>query len=290
MSEILISPAQLQEAMTYEPWLVFDVRHSLADHDAGRREYNEGHIPGALYLDHEQQLAAPRTGLNGRHPLPFRHDFAMLMRGMGLLPETKVAVYDASGGMFAAHLWWMLRWIGHTQVAVLDGGWQAWLASGAAVEAGQGHSPQAVALQPGNGQGGNSLGGAMSTVDAAGVMANLENPVFTVVDARAVERFRGEVEPMDPVAGHIPGALNRPNAQNLQPDGRFKHAEHLREEFTALLGGRSPAQIVHQCGSGITACHNLFAMELAGLRGSVLYPGSWSEWCSDPQRPVAKGD
>lgn len=285
MSEILITPAQLQEAMAREPWLIFDVRHNLADHDAGRREYDEGHIPGALYLDHEQQLAAPRTGLNGRHPLPSRDDFAALMHGMGLRPESKVAVYDASGGMFAAHLWWMLRWMGHTRVAVLDGGWQAWLASGAAAEAGQARPPQVAAP----GQPGDEQGGTMPTVDAAGVMANLKNPVFTVVDARAAERFRGEVEPMDPVAGHIPGALNRPNSQNLQSDGRFKNAEQLRDEFTALLEGRSPAQIVHQCGSGITACHNLFAMELAGLRGSALYPGSWSEWCSDPQRPVAKG-
>jgi len=313
LSDILISPAQLQNAMAQEPWLVFDVRHDLADHDAGRRAYDEGHIPGALYLDHERQLSAQRTGNNGRHPLPELSRFASLMRGLGLRPESKVAIYDASGGMFAAHLWWMLRWIGHEHAAVLDGGWQAWLSEGGLVEAGVAHGG-ARAAKPGSepasqtahattSQGDGTEGGAgrlegereageqgMPTVDARAVLVNLQDPVFTVVDARAPERFRGEVEPMDPVAGHIPGALNRPNSLNLQSDGRFKPSAQLREEFLALLDGRRPEQIVHQCGSGITASHNLFAMELAGLHGSALYPGSWSEWCSDPQRPVATGE
>jgi len=296
LSEILISPLELQQAMMQEPWLVFDVRHDLADHEAGRKAYDEGHIPGAIYLDHERQLSAPRTGSNGRHPLPALRDFQSLMRGLGLRPESKVAIYDASGSMFAAHLWWMLRWMGHEQVAVLDGGWQAWLASGGLVEAGQ-----VASRRPGGPAGDEAsrgLGGdgahqapvqGMPTVDAQAVLANLKTPVFTVLDARAPERFRGEVEPMDPVAGHIPGAMNRPNSLNMQEGGRFKPAEQLREEFLALLGGRQPGQIVHQCGSGITASHNLFAMELAGLHGSALYPGSWSEWCSDAQRPVATG-
>jgi thiosulfate/3-mercaptopyruvate sulfurtransferase len=190
--------------------------------------------------------------------------------------------YDASGGMYAAHLWWMLRWLGHDQVAVLDGGWQAWTAAGlpttteagAAVRAGQPVEP------------GASLAGS---VDAQAVLDNISRQAFTVIDARAANRYRGEVEPMDPVAGHIPGALNRPNGENLQADGRFKPAAQLREEFATLLDGRDPAAIVHQCGSGITACHNLLSMEIAGLSGSRLYPGSWSEWCSDPSRPVATG-
>jgi thiosulfate/3-mercaptopyruvate sulfurtransferase len=209
------------------------------------------------------------------------------MRAHGLTPASKVVVYDADIGMFAAHLWWMLRWLGHEQVAVLDGGWQAWLASGAPTQAG------VDPLRTGAGQSLHSGAGegaaAMPVVDADAVLANLRQPVFTVIDARAGNRYAGEVEPMDPVAGHIPGALNRPNSLNLQANGHFKTPTQLRSEFDALLAGRSPAQIVHQCGSGITACHNLFAMELAGLKGSALYPGSWSEWCSDAARPVARG-
>lgn len=205
------------------------------------------------------------------------------MAAHGVTPETLVVAYDASGGMYAAHLWWMLRWLGHDRVAVLDGGWQAWQAAGlptsteaaAPVQAGAPVTPAAPLV---------------GSVDAQAVLDNIARPAFTVIDARAANRYRGEVEPMDPVAGHIPGALNRPNGQNLQADGRFKDAAQLREEFTALLDGRDPGAIVHQCGSGITACHNLLSMEIAGTAGSRLYPGSWSEWCSDPSRPVAKGE
>lgn len=291
MSDILISPAGFQEAVATGHWLVFDVRHDLADHQAGRRAYEQGHLPGALYLDHELQLSAPRTGRNGRHPLPNPADFAALMRQAGLRPETRVLAYDASGGMFAAHLWWMLRWIGHEHVAVLDGGWQAWLAAGGAVETEQttGASVRS-GLAPAQAESSVAVAQGMPTVDADAVLANLSAPEFVVVDARAAERFRGQTEPMDPVAGHIPGALNRPHSLNLQADGRFKTPAQLRDEFNALLAGRSPSQIVHQCGSGITASHNVFAMELAGLKGSALYPGSWSEWCSDPARPVARGE
>lgn len=283
MTMTLISAADLAKRLDSPDVRVFDVRHDLTNHAAGRQAYEAGHIPGARYLDHETELAAPRTGANGRHPLPSRADFGALMAAHGVTPQTLVVAYDASGGMYAAHLWWMLRWLGHDQVAVLDGGWQAWTAAGlpttteaapAAVQAGQPVEP------------GPSLA---ATVDARTVLDNISRPAFTVIDARAANRYRGEVEPMDPVAGHIPGALNRPNGENLQADGRFKPAAQLREEFTGLLAGRDPAAIVHQCGSGITACHNLLAMEIAGLSGSRLYPGSWSEWCSDPSRPVAKG-
>src|SRR5690606_13741026 len=239
LSGILISPGQLQNAMTKEPWLVFDVRHDLADHDAGRRAYDEGHIPGALYLDHEHQLSAPRTGANGRHPLPDPADFLSLLRGLDLRPESRVVAYDASGGMFAAHLWWMLRWVGHEHVAVLDGGWQAWLSAGGLVEAGVAHGGMQAA-KPGferaspavhaaasrhsgaeSGAGRQDAGRevlqqGMPTVDAQKVLTNLQDPVFTVVDARAPERFRGEVEPMDPVAGHIDRKSTRLNSSHVK--------------------------------------------------------------------------
>jgi thiosulfate/3-mercaptopyruvate sulfurtransferase len=261
---------------------VFDMRHDLMDHSAGRRAYGEGHIPGAQYLDHETELSAPRTGKNGRHPLPAPEDLAGLMAAHGVAPATLVVAYDASGGQYAAHLWWMLRWIGHDNVAVLNGGWPAWTAAGQTAQAGPAQSlPPLPNVKPGA-----SLAGS---VDAAAVLANIDRQAFVVVDARAANRYRGEVEPMDPVAGHIPGALNRPNSQNLEADGRFKAPAQLRAEFEAVLAGRPPQEVVHQCGSGITASHNLLAMEVAGLTGSRLYPGSWSEWCADPARPVAKG-
>lgn len=261
---------------------VFDLRHDLMDHCAGRQAYGEGHIPGARFLDHETELSAPRTGANGRHPLPAPEHLAGLMAAHGVAPDTLVVAYDASGGQYAAHLWWMLRWIGHEKVAVLDGGWPAWASDGQAVQTGP---AQSLAPLPGI----RPAACLAGSVDAAGVLANIDRQAFVVVDARAANRFRGEVEPMDPVAGHIPGALNRPNVQNLDADGRFKSPEQLRSEFEALLGGRTPQEVVHQCGSGITASHNLLAMEIAGLAGSRLYPGSWSEWCADPARPVARG-
>jgi len=288
MSDVLMQAEDLKAALSNGRWLVFDVRHDLQDHAAGRRAYEHGHVPGAIYLDSETQLAAPKTGRNGRHPLPAQADFAALMRACGLAPDTRVVVYDAQGGMFAAHLWWMLRWLGHEHVAVLDGGWQAWQAAGGAQESGPGRNPSTQASGAPTGAAGG-LRPHMPMVDAQAVAANLEKPAFTVVDARATNRYAGEVEPMDPVAGHIPGALNRPNGQNLGADGRFKAPQQLHAEFSALLQGLPAERVVHQCGSGITACHNLFAMELAGLAGSALYPGSWSEWCSDPSRPVAKG-
>jgi len=287
MFDYLVTPEQLRANLGRADWLVFDVRHDLADHQAGRRAYEQGHIPGALFLDHETDLAAPRTGTNGRHPLPDRQDLAALMRLQGLTSGMQVVAYDAQGSLFASHLWWMLRWLGHPHVAILDGGWQAWREAGGEVETGrrQPSVSEAQAVQ--------SLKlprqAAMPTVQADLLLANIAQPVFTVIDARAPERYRGEVEPMDPVAGHIPGALNRSHTNNLDAQGRFKPAGQLQQEFQALLGDTPASQVVHQCGSGITACHNLFAMELAGLNGSRIYPGSWSEWVSDPTRPVARG-
>ncbi len=283
MTTTLISAADLAARLGAADVRVFDVRHDLTNHAAGPEAYAAGHIPGARHLDHETELAAARTGKNGRHPLPDRAQFGALMAAHGVTPQTLVVAYDASGGMYAAHLWWMLRWLGHDQVAVLDGGWPAWVAAGL---------PTATEPAPSVQPGAPVVPGAplVGSVDAKAVLDNIAQPAFTVIDARAANRYRGEVEPMDPVAGHIPGALNRPNGQNLQADGRFKNAAQLREEFTALLDGRDPKTIVHQCGSGITACHNLLSMEIAGLAGSRLYPGSWSEWCSDSSRPVATGE
>ena len=306
MYRLLIDPDTLDTLLHDSTCVVFDVRHDLLDPDAGLKAWRSGHIPGAVFLDHERDLCAQKTGTNGRHPLPALDDFLALMRTHGVAPGTQVVVYDGGPGAFAAHLWWMLRWMGHEAVAVLDGGWAAWKASGlpvasaggdAAVVSGTGR-PQTDAMAADHGIAPaddvvvNSPAGrlpSMPVVTADQVLANIAEPRFVVVDARAQNRFRGETEPMDPVAGHIPGALNRPNSLNSQPDGRFLPARQLRESFEALLGETPPEQVVHQCGSGITACHNLFAMELAGLSGSALYPGSWSEWCSDPERPVATG-
>lgn len=287
MYQLLISVKELQVLLGESDLLVLDVRHDLNSHEAGRLAYAQGHIPGARFLDHETQLSAPKTGQNGRHPLPPLANFKELMRSLGLQPQTQVVAYDSSGGMFATHLWWMLRWIGHEKVAVLDGGWPAWLAAGGEVETTVHTSPALQGLEDADSRI-ESAPAAMPTVSSDDVLENISRPTFTVVDARAENRYRGEAEPMDPVAGHIPGALNRPHTLNLA-EGRFKPAAQLRDEFNQLLGGKVPTEVVHQCGSGITATHNLFAMELAGLSGSRLYPGSWSEWCSDPARPVARG-
>ena len=290
MSHLLIEAQELKDALAAsESLLIFDVRHDLVDHAAGARAYAQGHIPGAIFLDHETDLAGERTGTNGRHPLPDRRGFAALMRLHGLSPEKRVVVYDAGGGAFAAHLWWLLHWLGHTHVRVLDGGWAAWLAveGKVSVDTSASTVTEAQAIQS-TGWSGKP---AMQSVSADQVLDNLkaEKPAFVVVDARSPERYRGEQEPIDPVAGRIPGALNRPSNENMTPQGRFKSPDVLRQEFLGVLGDTPAEQVVHQCGSGITGSHNLFSMELAGLNGSRLYHGSWSEWCSDPQRPVARG-
>lgn len=305
MHELLIDAATLKPLIESGQCVVFDVRHDLADHSAGRRQYEQGHIPGAIFLDHEQDLAAAKTGTNGRHPLPSLQTFSALMQKYGVRPGVQVVVYDGSTSAFAAHLWWMLRWAGHRPVAILDGGLAAWLAAGFALETAQmpnavSPSLQAQIQRAGVSPGENGDQRSVAQASAAGapampafsaddVLANIGRGPYVVLDARAENRFRGEVEPMDPVAGHIPGALNRPNSLNCQPDGRFRPATELRAEFEQLLGNTPADHVIHQCGSGITACHNLFAMELAGLSGSGLYPGSWSEWCSDASRPVAVG-
>jgi thiosulfate/3-mercaptopyruvate sulfurtransferase len=258
------------------PLLLLDCGFDLADVHAGARAYTQGHLPGARHADLEHDLSAAKNGRNGRHPLPTREAFAATVARWGVQADTPVVCYDDQGGPYAARAWWMLRWLGHEAVAVLDGGRAAWLAGGGTLDSTI-PAPSAAAPYP--------LAAASMPCVAADRLMGLLGKV-TVLDARAGERFRGEVEPLDPVAGHIPGARNRFYKDNLQADGRFRSPAQLRAAF-APFG--EPTACVHQCGSGVTACHNLLAMEYAGLTGSALYPGSWSEWCADPARPVARG-
>ena len=231
-----------------------------------------------MHVDHD--LSGPRNGKNGRHPLPALEDFARKLGERGVAPGKRVVVYDDMGGNYALRLWWMLRWLGFDDVALLDGGYPQWVKEGRPV------TKEVPKARAGGFVARPHLGDA---VDVHYVGRFAQSPEVKLVDARAAERFTGQQEAIDHVAGHVPGAVNRFWKQNLAPDGRFKPAAQLRAEFDALLGAAQPAQVVHMCGSGVTACHNLFAMELAGLSGSKLYPGSWSEWCADPSRPVGKG-
>jgi thiosulfate/3-mercaptopyruvate sulfurtransferase len=275
----LVTAERLAEQLDDPNWIVFDCRHDLLDLQAGRRDYTQSHIRGARFLNLDLDLSGAKTGSNGRHPLPNPAKFCARLAALGMRNDMQAVAYDASGGPYAARLWWMLRWVGHDGVAVLDGGWNAWLKAGGAVTA---ESPP-----PANG---NFTGAPRAiTVDAALIDSEIGNAGTRVIDARSPDRFRGENEMLDPVGGHIPGASNRFFQHNLGIDGRFKPAAMLRQEFSALLGATTPDQVVHQCGSGVTACHNHLAMEIAGLAGSRVYPGSWSEWCSDPRRPVATG-
>jgi thiosulfate/3-mercaptopyruvate sulfurtransferase len=263
-------------------WVVVDCRFDLANPAAGRTAYEQGHLPHARYADLDTDLSDKRPGPNGefrgRHPLPAREQFIETLRRWGIHSDTQVIAYDAQSGMFAARLWWMLRWCGHDAAAVLDGGLPAWQSM---------NLPLTTEL-PVPAQGSIALQTPqVKTVDAPMLMANLEQATHTVVDARAPDRFRGENETLDPVGGHIPGAKNRFFRDNLQTDGRFKPASQLRADFAELISQQEQAMM--QCGSGVTACHNLLAMEVAGLPGAALYPGSWSEWCADPARPVRRG-
>lgn len=281
MFTTLISAEALKSRLDTAELRVFDARHDLQQPAAGRTAFAEGHIPGANFLHLDEDLSAPKTGRNGRHPLPDPDAFAAKLAALGVNNSTQVIVYDAQGGMFAARLWWMLRWLGHEAVAVLDGGWQAWLAAQGAVE-----TTVPAAHDAGNFSRRASL---MKHTTADDVLANLTRQTRLVVDARAPDRFRGENETLDPVGGRIPGARNRFFKDNLAEDGRFKPAEQLRDAWSSVLEGFSPEDVIAQCGSGVTACHNLLALEVAGLGGAALYAGSWSEWCSDPARPVEKG-
>ncbi len=245
--------------------VVVDCRHDLADPDKGRADYAKGRVPGAFFLHQDSDLAGPRNGRNGRHPLPERETLRRKLESLGLSDGGQLVAYDDIGGVAASRLWWLARWLGHPGAAVLDGGIQAWRAGGHPL------SDEQPVPRTGSLSRRESL---VTQVDTQSIVVALGTGRQLLADARSPERYRGEIEPLDPVAGHIPGAVNRPIQQNLRPDGRFKPTGMLREEFLALLAGRDPQAVVHHCGSGIAACHNLLAMELAGLPGGAMYPGS----------------
>lgn len=278
----LISAANLLQNGSQANWVIVDCRHDLVAPDAGRASFEAGHIPLAHFAHLDQDLSGAKQTANstfkGRHPLPETDALITTLRNLGISDETQVIAYDAQGGMFAARLWWLLRSVGHASVAVLDGGLGAWQAEGQTLSTAAPMTVKGtISVKP-------SL---VTSVDVQNVLNNLTNPQRTLVDARAPDRFRGENETIDPMGGHIPGAKNRFFKDNLQPDGRFKPGHQLHEEFNHIISASQTT--VMQCGSGVTACHNLLAMEIAGLHGAALYPGSWSEWCADPSRPVATG-
>lgn len=275
----LVDGATLQQHLGDPAWCVVDLRHQLADTGYGERAYAASHIRGAIFLHLDRDLSGPMTGTNGRHPLPDAERLKARLGAVGIGNDTQVVVYDDAQGMIAGRLWWLLRWLGHTRVAFLDGGFPLWQAEGRPVDAVlPSRAPTRFAGSP----------DPRMVVDAATLLASLESPELCLIDARGPDRFRGENEAIDPVGGHIPGARNRFFKDNLEADGRFKPAALLRAEYLALMAGAVPAQVVAQCGSGVSACLDLLAMEIAGLHGARLYAGSWSEWCSDPARPVAR--
>ncbi len=284
MSGLLVSVAEVAAHLGDSSWRIFDCRHDLKRPDYGSQAYARGHIPGAQFLNLDRDLSGAANGRNGRHPLPDVAVISGKLSACGVGPDTQVVAYDNEGGIFASRLWWLLRWLGHEKVAVMDGGLAGWKRAKLPLEEEQPNGAASVATarfaaRPG-----------CSPVTVGEVMATLGQAGSLVIDARSPERFRGENETLDPVGGHIPGAVNRFYFDNLDDDGcYFKPAGELRKEFTELLAGRDPRSVIQQCGSGVTACHNLLAMELAGLSGSALYAGSWSEWCADPARPVATG-
>nr|WP_315469401.1 sulfurtransferase [uncultured Undibacterium sp.] len=284
MYTTLISAQQLA-ALSDKTTVVVDCRHDLMDGQAGKNAYDAGHIPGAVFANLDTDLSGSKHNADvvfaGRHPLPNTDDLLAVLRRLGINQDTQVIAYDAHGGMFAARLWWLLRSIGHASVAVLDGGIAAWISAGQTLQT------EVASHVVGNIQVKDSL---TTQVNVQTVLQNLQATAdvqLQVIDARAADRFRGENETMDPVGGHIPGAKNRFFKDNLQADGRFKSAQELRQDWQGLLA--DPTRAIMQCGSGVTACHNLLALEVAGLGGASLYPGSWSEWCSDASRPVATG-
>ena len=294
MYTTLISAPQLQALLTSaQPVMVFDCSFELMEPGKGDQQYLQAHIPGAVRADLDRHLSAAKTATDsasgGRHPLPSLETFATWLASVGFDNTMQAVVYDRQGTNYCGRLWWMLKWAGHEPVAVLDGGLQAWQASGGATHSSAGDSPSNTTGPTGSPSNFILTPAKTKLIATKAVANNLGRPAQTLLDARGAPRFKGEVEPLDPVAGHIPGALNRPFNLNLDNEGRFKPADVLRSEFDALLGGRDPATVVHHCGSGVSAVPNIIAMEVAGLGRAALYAGSWSEWCSDPARPVAQG-
>jgi thiosulfate/3-mercaptopyruvate sulfurtransferase len=259
-------------------WRVFDCRHDLIRHELGEQQYRESHVPGASFADLGRDLSAPKSGSNGRHPLPDPKAFIAWLGSHGLKSTDQVVAYDGGPGAMAARLWWMLRWVGHDKVAVLDGGLAKWLKEGRPVTAAVPSFP--ATTYPGKVR-------PHLALDVSYVQSHLRE--IALLDARAPARWRGESEPIDPVAGRIPGSLNRFSNDNLTAEGTFKRPEVLKQEFLAVLGNHKLANVINSCGSGIAACHNLLAMEVAGLKGARLYAGSWSEWIADPTRPRERG-
>ena len=273
----LVSSQVLVNQLTDPHWIVVDCRFSLSDADAGRGDYLAGHIPTAHYAHLNHDLSGQMTASSGRHPLPDAMELAQKLGSWGITSSSQVVVYDDANGAIAARLWWLLRWLGHDKVAVLDGGWRHWLAQGYPV---QQTKPVSLPTQ----YPARIHDSAWLTSDQVG--EQLAANSIVLIDARTAERFEGREEPIDPIAGHVPGALNHPFQLNLDRNGLFKKPGMLRAAYQALIEGHNPDEVVHMCGSGVTACHNLLAMEHAELTGSRLYVGSWSEWLRDPSRPL----
>jgi thiosulfate/3-mercaptopyruvate sulfurtransferase len=273
-----MSPLVSTDELAQNPdWRIFDCRHDLANPEWGRAEYEKGHLRGAVFAHLDRDLSAPLTGKNGRHPLPEMQDFIRFLEKSGVAPTDTVVCYDAGPGSYAARLWWMLRWAGHAQAAVLNGGFAKWVAEGRPVTA----EPPLITGTKYKTKPERSRSVALATVER-------QLKRLALLDARAPARYRGEQEPIDPVAGRIPGAKNRFNSENVNADGTFKSPEELKAAFQSVIGERKPSEIVHYCGSGVAACHNALAMEIAGLPGSRVYIGSWSEWSADPTRPISR--
>ena len=260
--------------------VIADCRYDLRNESWGREQYRASHIPGAVYASLSHDLAAAPSGSNGRHPIPCVEDLEATFGRLGITSGTQVVIYDQDTGMFASRMWWMLRYLGHEAAAVLDGGWAKWTREGRPTRAGDEQRPAAVFT----GRRRKDLRLPLDQVQAA-----VGDPAVLLVDARAPERFEGKSEPLDRTPGHIPGAVNHFYKRNVTDEGVMLPPDTLRRQFDEVLGGRRPDQVVMYCGSGVSACHNLLAMEHAGLTGAKLYPGSWSEWSSDPQRPVETG-
>jgi thiosulfate/3-mercaptopyruvate sulfurtransferase len=282
MSSTLVSVDELAAHLNDPKWVVFDCRHDLANTEYGAQAWAKAHIPGALFMHCDRDLSGPHNGRNGRHPLPDIETFVRRMGECGITPDTQVVAYDNEASAFAARLWWMLRWLGHDKVALLDGGLPGWKRAKQPLDTSvKTVAPTQFVPRP----------RPEMLVDTAFVEQHLRQPDMLLLDGRSEDRYAGQNERLDPVAGHIPGSLNRFYYDCLDDAAiYFKSADELRAEFADLIGDRDPRTVVHVCGSGVTACVNVLGMELAGMAGSKLYAGSWSEWCSDPARPAATGD
>lgn len=277
---MLISTTELAAKMGDSNCVIFDCRHDLFDAGKGERLYREGHIPGAIYANVDTDLSGEKNGTNGRHPLPSPAAFTAFLARNGVTNTSKIIAYDDVGGQFASRLWWLARWIGLTDVSLLDGGISKWIADGHALSRDV-PVPKPAALR--------GHADPMMALNADEVEAGLKIASTTLIDARAPERYRGEVEPIDPVAGHIAGSKNRFYKENLNADLTLRSSAEIKAAFLSTMNSPKSDEVVHQCGSGVTACANIFAMEYAGLKGSKLYAGSWSEWISNPARPIVKG-